>query len=408
MSPTKKTFRHRIISKSSGANQGLIIWVIILFFVGGLFLGKYFSKTPNYTVSNTQQNDQIILPPADNQPNQAIPIGTPISQLSGNIAPSLSINNATSFSHILTTPQWQQYAVKSKKIDLNNIQNPILISSGIVRDISPDGLPVIEVFDAKSLAPEEEQPKLNIIPFTGAWFQLNFGTNTGFNAKLNNGILIITLSGEEKFKWYLKECKEFGMSCQQLHQTFKNISPPITNQYGIDFFRYAETTGSWIVIFPNKFMNMFGSEDYIKSYFNYFEPITENTQPTSKPTNNTQSTTNNDSPSQPQVQPDTPNLDDLNSYTFRAWFTVYFPKTAAYQMLLNEWETLTDCKYVINTIYYKNSDELQSNPDLQIFVCDNQPSVPDGGKLLQAQDKYFVVIPLTAQGQQWKDLIYVK
>ena len=63
------------------------------------------------------------------------------------------------------------------------------------------------------------------------------------------------------------------MSCEQLHQTFKNISPPVTNQYGIDFFKYAETTGSWIVIFPNKFMNMFGPEDYIKAYFNYFEPL---------------------------------------------------------------------------------------------------------------------------------------
>ena len=77
-------------------------------------------------------------------------------------------------------------------------------------------------------------------------------------------------------------------------------------------------------------------------------------------------------------------------------------------MLTNSWDTLKDCKYVINTIYYKNADQLQTNPDLQIFVCDAQPDLPATGKLLEAQGKYFVVVPLTDQGQERKDIIYVQ
>ncbi len=77
-------------------------------------------------------------------------------------------------------------------------------------------------------------------------------------------------------------------------------------------------------------------------------------------------------------------------------------------MLVNDGDTLKNCKYVINTIYYKNADQLQTNPDLQIFICDDQPNVPAGGKLLQAQGKYFVVVPITDQGQERKDIIYVQ
>ena len=415
------------MGNTSNSSQWLIVGIIVLFFVWWLLIGKYLSNNNSITQTSQQNTTTDI---AQQTPQSSFLIGEQISNISGNIAPSLSINNATAYSHILTTSEGTTFALKSKILDLNNLGNPILIESWIVVDITTDWLPIVEVYQATSLAQqqEEDKPQLNIIPFTGYGFELNFGNNSWYNAYLDWDKLVIMLSWETKFEGYLKDCQSFGMSCSQLHQTFQNVSPPLTNQYGIDFFKYAETTGNWIVIFDNKFMNMVGSQDYIKSYFNYFAPLwssnpstttqsdtqnnetdTTETQTTQdQPTTQTDTNQTDESTQTDETQSDTPNLDNLNSYTFKAWFTVYFPKTASYQMLTNSWDTLKDCKYVINTIYYKNADQLQTNPDLQIFVCDAQPDLPAGSKLLEAQGKYFVVVPLTDQGQERKDIIYVQ
>jgi len=423
MTKTKFVRRKKRISGSSNPNQGLIIGIVVLFFLWGLFIGKYISSQPTALPSKPAVDTQS---PQNSQQQASSPflIGEVIQGLSGNIAPSLSIKNATAYSHILQTHTGLTLALKSKHIDLGDLSSPVLILSGEVVDITPDWLPVVEVFAAQSLAEQQEQkePELNIIAFTWEGFRLNFGTNTWMKAYIEGDKLIILSWDEKVFEGYLKQCQSIGMSCDRLHQTFKNVSPPLTNQYGLDFFRYAETTGSWIVIFDNKFMNMFGSEDYIKSYFNYFEPLTSQAAGDSQTQDQTSSQveaqtaddqasaeaqTQTENETSDQTQPAETNTDTI-SYTFKAWFTVQFPKTSVFGMVPNQTETLGDCPYVINVIHYKNQDQLEQNPDLQIFVCDSKPQeVPEGGKLVEAAGKYFVILPRTNLGSERAELIQI-
>lgn len=57
------------------------------------------------------------------------------------------------------------------------------------------------------------------------------------------------------------------------------------------------------------------------------------------------------------------------------WYTVYIPTNAAYKWSFvspseSFWIAWLKCDYKLSAIYYKNSDLLDSNPQLELFYCD--------------------------------------
>lgn len=183
--------------------------------------------------------------------------------------------------------------------------------------------------------------------FWDVWIRFDFGNESWYNVNMINGSIIVTHLDWSQYniKPYICETWFQTIDCAEKQNNYISNS---TQSFEMNWLKYFNIDSNWEMFNWNDWWydiswnNTLKIKEFAKYISKYIHPK---------------------------------NNKNMIAFETANWFTLYIINKFAYgssNLIIPEnfWNPNITCNYKINIINYKNSDELNIAPDIEIYTCD--------------------------------------